>query len=57
MKRMSNSLLVSKIVSMKVLFFQTFYKKILGLFKIILEYHPWLSKLICFYYLGVLYIS
>ena len=47
MKRISKSLLVSKIQFIKALFFQTFYKKSLRLFKIMSYHCSQLSELIC----------
>jgi len=47
MKRISKSLLVSKIQSIKALFFQTFCEKSLRLFKIMPYHCPQLSELIC----------
>ena len=47
MKIMSKSLLISKKESVRTLFFQTFWEKILNFFKIIIFHYSWLGKLIC----------
>ena len=48
MKTILNSFLFSKIISVSILFFQTFCKKILRFLRIINLSHPQLSKLTCF---------
>jgi len=52
-----NNIKVFKMLSIKVLFLQTFYKKILRFFKVILGYYLWLNKVICFWNPKVLDIS
>ena len=55
MKIILKSLFVSKMLSIRVLFLQIFCKKILRFFKIMLEYHLWLSKLTCSWYFFMCY--
>lgn len=54
MKIISNSLLDSKIIFIRSLFFQTFYKKSLMFLIIMLKHCSLLSKITAFWFLGVL---